>query len=436
MRISSDRLTLERHGAIRLGTPFELRTIKRIFAILGMHPVGYYDLSIAGLPMHATCFRPTDVTSLERNPFRVFTTLLRPELLASHEARELSLSLLGQRKIFSHGLFDILDVAESQGGRLNARQAETFIPEALATFGWQSIAAATLDQYEILKAEHPILADIVCFQNAHINHLTPRTLDITAVQSAMKAAGMAAKSQIEGPPPRKCPILLRQTSFLALEEPVQLWQSKLPGTGSDLNGDLQMFDPKATLIQGSHKARFGEIEQRGAAVTPKGRDLYDKLLQQSRNVSVGLSPEEADARTIEVFQKYPDSWKDLRQQGLIYCQFRCIKPIHTTPAIDKEEGLILDQLISRGVVEAVPITYEDFLPLSAAGIFQSNLQTNTHSPGASVGPMYSLSDQKGLGQALEGTVLNLDDWYADVQRQSLERVAKALGFALEDLMDA
>ena len=84
---SIERLTQERHGAIRLGTPYELRTIKRIFEVMGMYPIGYYDLSVARLPMHATCFCPLTVSSFERNPFRVFTTLLRPELLSLEKAR-------------------------------------------------------------------------------------------------------------------------------------------------------------------------------------------------------------------------------------------------------------------------------------------------------------------------------------------------------------
>ncbi len=36
--------------------------------------------------------------------------------------------------------------------------------------------------------------------------------------------------------------------------------------------------------QGTHTARFGEIEQRGVALTPKGRQLYDDLL---RNAGTG-----------------------------------------------------------------------------------------------------------------------------------------------------
>lgn len=255
-----ERLTQERHGAIRLGTPYELRTMKRVFEVLGMHPIGYYDLSIAGLPMHATCFRPLQVSSLEINPFRVFTTLLRPELLASEEARQLSLELLEKRNIFSNVLLSMLDVADIQGGRLKKEQGETFIKEAISTFSWQPVAAATFDQYQLLKAEHPILADIACFQSAHINHLTPRTLDISAVHSAMKKAGMAAKDAIEGPPGRECPILLHQTSFLALEEAVSFRNMKAHGS-------------QKAMIEAGHKARFGEIEERGAAVTPKGRAL-------------------------------------------------------------------------------------------------------------------------------------------------------------------
>ncbi|ECJ6705709.1 DUF1338 family protein, partial [Salmonella enterica subsp. enterica] len=54
------RLNVERHGAIRVGTAEELSTLRRIFAIMGMYPVSYYDLSQAGVPVHSTAFRPID----------------------------------------------------------------------------------------------------------------------------------------------------------------------------------------------------------------------------------------------------------------------------------------------------------------------------------------------------------------------------------------
>lgn len=61
---------------------------------------GYYDLSTAGLPVHATAFRATDLTLLE-NPFRIFTSLLRLDLIADEATRELARCTLAARDIFS-----------------------------------------------------------------------------------------------------------------------------------------------------------------------------------------------------------------------------------------------------------------------------------------------------------------------------------------------
>ena len=91
--------------------------------------------------------------------------------------------------------------------------------EALETFRWHR--HATVDQRPTaLSNEHRLIADVVCFPGCHINHLTPRTLDIDRVQELMPKYGIEPKILIEGPPRREVPILLRQTSFKALEEPV------------------------------------------------------------------------------------------------------------------------------------------------------------------------------------------------------------------------
>ncbi|KAF6817841.1 hypothetical protein CSOJ01_02278 [Colletotrichum sojae] len=422
MDASVERLTLERHGAIRLGTPRELRTVRRIFALLGMRAVGYYDLSIAGLPMHATCFRPTSRESLERNPFRVFTTLLRPELLKSGRARAVALELLERRNIFTDALVDILDTAEqTQGGRLTSSQAQRFVVEALRTFGWQPLAVATHDEYSLLRAEHPILTDIACFRSSHINHLTPRALDIAAAQRAMIAAGMAVKSRIEGPPPRRCPILLRQTSFLALREGIRF-------VGVD------------GFVDGFHKARFGEIEERGAAVTAAGRRLYDDLLEEAMAAARGFGdPGAVDAVLEETFERFPDNWAELRRRGLVYSEYRCTKD-----ARNKLSGLsdvsilnpraLLDRLISEGILEALPITYEDFLPFSAAGIFQSNLQSGS-GPGDSAmdgGGEPAKPDLEGYERALRCRVVDSNDLYAQAEQHSLERCAEELGISFRE----
>ncbi|KAG5802698.1 hypothetical protein H9Q74_010502 [Fusarium xylarioides] len=396
----SQRLDLERHGAIRLGTPFELRTMARLFAILGLKAVGYYDLSVAGLPMHGTCFRPVDLESLNQNPFRVFTTLLRPELIAIAETRELALKLLSRRHIFSGRLLDLINCAERQNWLLPMSEVEEFIFEAMKTFSWMPEASASEEEYTKLSTEHPILADIASLKTAHINHLTPQTLNIGASQAQMRKQGLQVKDRIEGPPLRQCPILLRQTSFLALEEKIRFRNS---------NG---------ILIQGSHQARFREIEERGAAVTIEGRKLYDKLLNKATSTickgsgaSVAQGPKAIDKAMRAAFKDFPDSWSELRKQGLIYCTYQRTGK----ESFDVAGMLSLEELVDQGYLKAEPITYEDFLPFSAAGIFASNLDKGQNQ----LLQVNRRPDQQGFENALGTVLLEPEALYTDIQRKSI-----------------
>ncbi|EHI8100716.1 VOC family protein, partial [Salmonella enterica] len=202
-----------------------------------------------------------------------------------------------------------------------------------------------------LHREHRLIADVVCFPGCHINHLTPRTLDIDRVQAMMPECGITPKILIEGPPRREVPILLRQTSFKALEEQVLFVDEK----------------------QGTHTARFGEIEQRGVALTPKGRRLYDELLHKA---GTGKDNFTHQLHLQEVFNAFPDSEFLLRQQGLAWFRYR-LTPSGEAHRQAIHPGDDPQPLIERGWVIAQPITYEDFLPVSAAGIFQSNLGNET-----------------------------------------------------------
>jgi hypothetical protein len=76
---SIERVSAERHGAIRLGSPREMSQVARVFAAFGMYPVGFYDLrdaSTSAVPVVSTAFRPVEADELARNPFRVFTSML------------------------------------------------------------------------------------------------------------------------------------------------------------------------------------------------------------------------------------------------------------------------------------------------------------------------------------------------------------------------
>lgn len=392
-----ERLGLERHGAIRVGKPDELFMLRRLFAVMGMSAVGYYDLSVAGVPVHSTAFRPVSGDALSRNPFRVFTSLLRLELIDDPELRERAADILERRDIFTPGARRLIDKAERAGG-LSDEEADRFVHESLETFRWHRSATVDRATYRALHEAHRLVADVVCFKGPHINHLTPRTLDIDAVQQGMPARGITPKATIEGPPRRRCPLLLRQTSFKALEEPIMF--------------QAPSFHAQTSETSGSHTARFGEIEARGAALTPKGRALYDRLLEQARTATGG-DYESALARAFEAF---PDQLETMRREGLAYFRYRRIDP--QAPIAPAET---LDGLIARGAVEATPLIYEDFLPVSAAGIFQSNLDGDNRAH------YTANANREAFEQALGGPVLDEFTLYGETEARSIAALACAAG---------
>src|SRR5699024_8984800 len=111
-----DRLSMERHGAIRLGTADELSMMRRLFAVMGMYPVGYYDLAPAGVPVHSTAFRALDAQALNQSPFRVFTSLLRLDLIADEALKQEAITALANRNIFTDTAISLIERFEEQGG--------------------------------------------------------------------------------------------------------------------------------------------------------------------------------------------------------------------------------------------------------------------------------------------------------------------------------
>ncbi len=398
-----ERLDLERHGAIRLGTAAELATMGRLFAVMGMQAVGYYDLIPAGVPVHATAFRAVHDASLAYSPFRVFTSLLRLELIPDAALRAEAGAILARRRIFTPGVLELIEANERQGG-LDQAQAAAFVAEALETFRWHSEATVDADTYRRLHDQHRLIADVVAFKGPHINHLTPRTLDIDAVQAGMPARGITPKAVIEGPPTRRHPILLRQTSFKALQEAVG-------------------FVGAAGTEGGHHTARFGEIEQRGAALTTAGRALYDRLLGQARAAAGPTSEANAAhyARTLaEHFGAFPDDLAQMHAQGLAWFRY-FVTDAGRAAAGTLAPRMPLQALIEAGLVRYETLVYEDFLPVSAAGIFQSNL-------GDGATASYdAAANRAGFEQALGAPVLDEIALYADSRARSLQACAAQLG---------
>lgn len=308
------RVTAERHGAIRVGTPEEIAQVGRIFGACGMYPVGFYDLREATppIPVVSTAFRPIDGAELAANPFRVFTSLLVADDRRFFDAATQAQleDFLGARRLFPDELLYLADLAEKSGG-LAPTDADRFLELATEAF---TLSTEPVDRawYDHLESISSVAADIGGVASTHINHLTPRVLDIDDLYRRMTERGLTMIDRIQGPPLTTKPaVLLRQTSFRALAE---------PRTFREADG---------TLVPGALSVRFGEVEARGVALTPAGRALYDDQ---------GIAA-------------FPDTEAGLHEAGLAYYRRD-----------------------ADGVLQ--PIVYEDFLPKSAAGIFASNLTSD------------------------------------------------------------
>jgi uncharacterized glyoxalase superfamily metalloenzyme YdcJ len=195
--------------------------------------------------------------------------------------------------------------------------------------------------------------------------LTPRVLDIDALYQRMTDRGIAMIDEIQGPPRWDGPdVLLRQTSFRALAEPRRF----RAGDGSVSTGDLRV--------------RFGEVEARGVALTPAGRALYDAALVEidHRVAATGGTRSRTEIAGDVWAERFPRDEEGLDVSGLGFFTYRpAAGALESATSALSASGAVtgstrsVDELVQAGLLVREPIVYEDFLPRSAAGIFQSNL---------------------------------------------------------------
>lgn len=392
-----DRVTAERHGAIRVGTAAELRQVAQIFAALGMEPVGFYDLrgtESTSLPIVSTAFRPTTAEALAINPFRVFTSVLvTDDRRYFDEGLHAELDeFLARRTLFTPEVLALAARAEAEGGLPDADAAD-FLRLATACF---ELSPEPVDRawYARLSAVSGVAADIGGVPTTHINHLTPRVLDIDDLYRRMEALGIAMIDEIQGPPQWPGPdVLLRQTSFKALAEP------------------RRFAEPDGTITDGALSVRFGEVEQRGIALTPAGRDRYDRLIVEIDERSAGLTAAARNAVKVEVWQaNWPDTESGLLANGEGFFEFSVGRGSAGPPPAT------LAGLVEDGWLVASPIVYEDFLPRSAAGIFASNLDNQGTRDATLEG---SGRDADWIAAAIGRTVHDPMRLYAEQSRASL-----------------
>ncbi|PKX94842.1 DUF1338-domain-containing protein [Aspergillus novofumigatus IBT 16806] len=123
--------------------------------------------------------------------------------------------------------------------------------------------------------------------------------------------------------------------------------------------------------------------------------------------------------TPEIHQ-FPDDYSRIHQEGLGYFTYYPVNPSSMRAGRCGD----LESLIQDGVVSFEPITYEGFSPISAAGIFQSNLN------GESTGSAVSRADKESFETHLGVPVHDTFDLYQRMQEASITETFKALGSSI------
>ena len=477
-----ERTSGERHGAIRIGRPDEYRWIGRFFACFAMEPHNFYDMTNVGSksqPIIATAFR-----SLVRPEHRVFTSLLMTDWFDGATRARIE-SLLSGRQVFTERAMRLIERCESQGG-LSRADGEALIREGVERiFRWTGHARDHALYEELGRAGFKIAADIACFESHHLNHLTPNTLCMDLYTAAMKRClgeldeaefrtrasialsrlarvadmdwlrlhfkhlslaeidsyqpGSADQAVVAGlvdglvrtlegepyrlsglkhagfkdfteGPSEDTPVLLRQDAYRALTEPVTF------------------IEAGGRRIDATHTARFGEIEERFYATTPKGRALYDRCLAEAdavRERDPALPKRDFaayEAACAAQFQAFPKTLPGLLESGLVFGRYA------PTPQGMAARGSItttdIHALVRQGFAQVEGLRYEDFLPVSAAGIFASNLNQYGTQSTAAVRPTYS---QAQLEAVLGRPIVDSTVVYAGVEAASLLETFRALG---------
>ena len=93
---------------------------------------------------------------------------------------------LGARTLFPPALLELADRSVAEGG-LSPADSGRFLDLATAAF---ALSPEPIDQpwYDELSAVSGVAADIAGVTTTHVNHLTPRVLDIDELYQRMQAA--------------------------------------------------------------------------------------------------------------------------------------------------------------------------------------------------------------------------------------------------------
>src|SRR5699024_9403962 len=119
----------------------------------------------------------------------------------------------------------------------------------------------------------------------------------------------------------------------------------------------------------------------------------------------------------------PDTERGLAERDLAFFTYRVAEDASADTLAQLPHNVSLLSLLDDGIIVAEPIVYEDFLPRSAAGIFQSNLTGEGSRDDALQGTDYDINV---MSEIVGRPVADPHDLYRKQQDASLAEVAAQL----------
>src|SRR5699024_10514813 len=129
-------------------------------------------------------------------------------------------------------------------------------------------------------------------------------------------------------------------------------------------------------------------------------------------------------------ENLPNTERGLALEDLAFFTYRLADDVSEAVLSELPETVSLGSLIDSGVVEAEPIVYEDFLPRSAAGIFQSNLTGEGSRDDALQGTDYDITV---MSRIVGRPVADPHDLYRAQQEDSLREISTKLNRTIEPI---
>ncbi len=131
----------------------------------------------------------------------------------------------------------------------------------------------------------------------------------------------------------------------------------------------------------------------------------------------------------QCFAAFPKTLPALLEKKLVYGRFTATSKGLAAKASKTIQTRDLNELIRLGYVHGDGLRYEDFLPVSAAGIFASNLgQYGTKSTAAAK----SVYTGEMLEEILGRKIIDSDAIYRSQQEESIRQAHEQLGLACQN----